>query len=106
MADSKPQEKTGVPLNVQRKLLMIMRGMIFPSLSRRWPDSMMCATSVLIWMISPFFASLGSLMRGFSAITISCFNAFPGSLTAAAADRDLDLSLRGQDTAIAGLGDD
>src|SRR6185437_1461775 len=64
---------TGLPLNSHTNLLMILRGIVLPSLSLRWPDSMTWGNSVLISMASPFFASFGILSRGFSAMIVSRF---------------------------------
>src|SRR5207302_413711 len=68
IAGSSAQENTGLPLNSQVNLLMILRAIGLPCASLRWPDSIRCETSVLIWMISPFLASFGSLIRGLSAM--------------------------------------
>src|SRR5262245_47591862 len=75
---------------------MIFRGIGLPAGSLRWPDSMRCEIRVLIWMMSPFLASLGSLMRGLSAISSLL-------LPAAAADGHLDRLALGEQRAIAHL---
>src|SRR5690242_17057191 len=74
---------------------MILRGIGLPCASLRWPDSIRCETSVLIWMISPCFASFGSLIRGLSAMSVSPVSA------AAAADSNLDGLALGEERAIA-----
>src|SRR5262245_52113669 len=81
---------------------MILRGIVLPSLSLRWPDSITCGNSVLISMTSPFLASVGSLRRGFSAMIFSCFLQLPRS-AAAAADGNFHQLLIGEEFAFARL---
>src|SRR5580692_12949476 len=81
---------------------MISRGTGLPLSSLRKPVSMTCEISVLIWMMSPFLASLGTRRRGFSAMMscpVLCFVS-----AAAAADRDLDHFTVGIKLAGRGLG--
>src|SRR5262252_9654375 len=101
MAGSRSTLNTGLPLNSQVNLLMILRGMTLPSWSLRRPVSIGCAIRVLISITSPFLASVGSLMRGFSAIVLLLDSRRRSA--AAAADGDLDrLHLR-EHLAFAGL---
>src|SRR5262245_26838584 len=80
---------------------MILRGITLPLGSLRSPVSMGCCTKVLIWMTSPFLACLGSLRRGLSAMRFTRL-----LLSAAAADRNLDLLAIGIEPAVVGLCDD
>ena len=61
---------------------MILRGMVLPSGSLRWPVSMTCEIRVLTWMISPTLAFRAASLSA-SAFGLSC-------LAAATADGDLD----------------
>src|SRR5712691_3301190 len=91
IAGSKSAANTCLPFTVQVNLLRILRGIVFPALSLRCPDSMTCDTRAFTSTMSSLVASfLSSLMRGLTDI--------PGSrlfvrcrLAAAAADRDLHL---------------
>src|SRR3546814_18414295 len=64
MAGSSFASNTGLPLKVTVILLMILRGMIWPFESLRWPVSLGCGTRVLIPTTSPFLASLGMRIFG------------------------------------------
>src|SRR5215813_5347623 len=88
MAGSRSQANASFPLNSQVQRLMILRGTSAPASSLRRPDSIGCAIRVLISTTSPFFASFGTLIRGFSATTAS--------------DRHLHLLAGGQETPVAG----
>src|SRR5580704_17048611 len=68
IAGSRSARNTSWPLKVQTNELMISRGIGLPASSLRKPVSMTCDISVLIWMMSPFLASLGTRRRGFSAM--------------------------------------
>src|SRR6185437_2177986 len=103
MAGSRSMLITGLPLNSQSNLLMILRGMILPASSLRNPVSIGCGISVLITITSPFLASPGTRRRGLSAIMVSCSCA---ASAAAAADRHLHQLLPGIELADTGLGDD
>src|SRR5215471_18594202 len=92
MAGSSSQANASVPLNSQVKRLMILRGTSAPASFLRRPDSIGCASRVLISTTSPFFASFGTLIRGFSATTAS--------------DRHLHLLAGGEKTPVAGARDD
>src|SRR4029077_5496610 len=88
IAGSRSARNTSWPLKVQTKELMIWRGIGLPLSSLRKPVSIGCDISVLIWMISPFLASLGTRRRGFSARVLCPVVCVVSP--AAAADRDLD----------------
>src|SRR5580700_9449454 len=102
IAGSRSARNTSWPLKVQTNELMISRGIGLPASSLRNPVSMTCDISVLIWMMSPFLASLGTRRRGFSAMMF-CPVLFVVS-AAAAADRDLDHFAFGIKLAGRGLG--
>src|SRR5580704_733252 len=102
IAGSRSARNTSWPLKVQTNELMISRGIGLPFSSLRKPVSIGCDISVLIWMMSPFFASLGMRRRGFSAMMF-CPVLFVGS-AAAAAHRDLDHFALGVKLAGRGLG--
>src|ERR1700686_4311603 len=102
IAGSRSARNTSWPSKVQTKELVIFGAMGFSLSSFRKPVSMTCEISVLIWMISPFLASLGTRRRGFSAM-MSCPVLFVVS-AAAAADRDLDHFALGVKLAGRGLG--
>src|SRR4249920_1494485 len=87
---------TSAPAKVALKLLMMLRGMVLPSASLRWPVSITWEISVLTSMTSPTLALSGSLMRAFSMIEL---------LAAAPADRHLDVALGYQEAPVAQLGD-
>src|SRR3984893_5629772 len=103
IAGSRSARNTSWPLKVQTNELMISRGMGLPLSSLRKPVSMTCEISVLIWMMSPFLASLGTRRRGFSAM-MSCPVLFV-VFSAAAAHRDLDHFAVGVKFSRRGLGD-
>src|SRR5271170_7581344 len=88
IAGSRSARNTSRPLKVHTNVLMISRGMILPLSSLRKPVSMGCATSDLIWITSPFFASLGTRNRGLSAMMDPCRLSVISP--AAAADRHFD----------------
>src|SRR5438132_5022390 len=67
---------------------MILRGTSAPASSLRRPDSIGCASKVLISTTSPFLASFGSLIRGLS--------------TTASPDRHLHLFAGGKEAPVAG----
>src|SRR5262245_56084254 len=102
IAGSMLAENTGLPLNSQANLLMILRGMALPSLSLRWPDSITCGSSALISMTSPFLISEGTLSLGFSAMIVSRFLL---RSAAPAADGDLPQLLICKELALAGFCD-
>src|SRR5262249_43211681 len=68
IAGSRSQENASAPLDSQGQRLMILRGMGGPASFLRRPDSIGCASRVLISTTSPFLASLGTLIRGLSGI--------------------------------------
>src|SRR5690348_7133075 len=102
-AGSKSAWNTGLPATVQVNLLRILRGMVWPCASLRWPFSITCATSAFTSTMSPFLASfLSSLMRGLTAGAMSLLSS--GS-AAAAADGHLHLLRRGEAGSVVHLGD-
>ena len=64
-------ENTSAPANVAVNRLMMLRGMVLPSASLRWPVSMTWEMRVLTSMTSPTLALSGSLMRAFAMIPSS-----------------------------------
>src|SRR5262245_41515469 len=88
---------TSVPANVAVNILMMLRGMVLPSGSLRWPVSMTWEIRVLTSMTSPTLALSGSLTRGFDILPSP-------RLAAATADRHLDGALGHQEPAVAQLG--
>src|SRR3546814_12383836 len=99
MAGSSFASNTGLPLKVTVILLMILRGMIWPFESLRWPDSIGCGTRVLISTTSPFLASLGMRIFGLMSAMGRFLFQMPvlrkPASAAAAADGDLALAGRG-----------
>src|SRR5580704_6195804 len=105
IAGSRSARNTSWPLKVQTNELMISRGIGLPASSLRKPVSIGCDISVLIWMMSPFLASLGTRRRGFSAMMfLSGLVCCLFVSAAAAADRDLDHFALGIKLAGRGLG--
>src|SRR5262245_4634290 len=91
--------KTSSPAKLAEKKLMMLRGMVLPSGSLRWPVSMTWEIKVLISIRSPGLAASGSLMRGLFIAAPLC------ALTAAAADRDLYGAPTDQKLTVAQLGE-
>src|SRR6202035_4672047 len=104
IAGSRSARNTSWPLKVQTKELMISRGIGLPASSLRKPVSIGCDISVLIWMMSPFLASLGTRRRGFSAMIVFARFCLLLFSAAATADRDLDHVAVGIKLAGRGLG--
>src|SRR5690606_20912327 len=92
---------TFCPFRSQVKRLMIERGISLPSASLRWPDSILWLISALMVTTSPALADLGTLTRGLESLAMSSVS----SLTAAAADGDLDVVAGLADRAVRHFGD-
>src|ERR1044072_1450756 len=101
-AGSKSAANTCLPATVQANFLRILRVMLAPCASLRWPVSMMCATSAFTSTMSPFLASfLSSLMRGLTAVAMIVSRVLDEIRSAAAAaDRDLHLLARHHERAV------
>src|SRR3954452_6580465 len=113
--------KTSAPANVAVNRLMMLRGMVLPSASLRWPVSMTCEMRVLTSMTSPTLALSGSLMRALAMMlpapacgVLELPTTFAAgvhrqfrdtTLAAATADRHLDVALARQEPSVAQLGD-
>src|SRR5690348_3882382 len=104
---------TGLSLNAAMKRLMILRGTAWPETSLRWPDSISCAISVLISMISPALAWEGIRTFGIgfdirktpSSTPSSVQCGVRGGSAAATADGDLDGRGRLVEIAVGHFGD-